>query len=388
VPDLTIMPPCTVRGIHADIHTMAYAGSRLIVGNDGGIFSTTDDGANWTAHNTGLAITEFYKGSLHPTNATVAQGGAQDDGSSRRPTTGGSAWDYADAASDGGDNFFANANPDTRWALSYVNLGLVRFKDGIQCNVHESIPKQCDNGVNKYQVCTADANCPGGHCVAKLGVPMIAPVKECPKSDEVVLAGTAKIWKTTQFFSAACPPKPTWTKVCSGDADGGEYNSEVHAIAFAPGVGTCNTFAFGVDSGVLRITTNGGGSTCTDLDPTNQVRNDNITAMALHPCFGESPSRATNTETMYVTVGHFGGPHVYRTTTALSTRAWTDVTPADDLGHPFDIPHESIVIDPLVRITCTWVRIWACGGAAIAARAGSTCRLQTDCPTPRSTICN
>lgn len=43
------LPGC-VRGIHADIHTMAWAGSRLIVGNDGGLFSTTDDGANWTPH--------------------------------------------------------------------------------------------------------------------------------------------------------------------------------------------------------------------------------------------------------------------------------------------------------------------------------------------------
>jgi hypothetical protein len=332
---------------------MAWTGNRLIVGNDGGLYSTTDDGANWTPHNTGLAITEFYKGSLHPTNASIAQGGTQDNGSMRRPSTGSASWSYADLASDGGDNFFTNNNPDTRWALSTFDLGLVRFKSGVQCNVHESIPKQCNGGVNNDLVCTSNANCPGGFCEAKKGVAFIAPTRPCPNNDEIVLAGTDNVWKTTNMFSANCSPTGSplnlvWTKVCGSDADGGEYGAAVEAIAFAPGGGTCNTFAFGSNDGDLRITTNGGGTTCTNLDPNNQVRPANITDMALHPCFGQSSSQATNTETLFVTIGQVGGPHVYRTTTALSTRTWSDVTPADGLGIPFDVPHEAILIDPLV----------------------------------------
>src|SRR5207244_2910790 len=34
-------------GIHVDQHSVAWAGSRLIVGNDGGVWSTTDGGSTW-----------------------------------------------------------------------------------------------------------------------------------------------------------------------------------------------------------------------------------------------------------------------------------------------------------------------------------------------------
>src|SRR2546425_11037734 len=45
-------------GIHVDQHAMAWAGTRLIVGNDGGVWSTTDGGATWADHNTNLALTQ------------------------------------------------------------------------------------------------------------------------------------------------------------------------------------------------------------------------------------------------------------------------------------------------------------------------------------------
>ena len=37
----------TVNGIHADQHAAVFAGSRLIVGNDGGVWSSADRGATW-----------------------------------------------------------------------------------------------------------------------------------------------------------------------------------------------------------------------------------------------------------------------------------------------------------------------------------------------------
>jgi hypothetical protein len=75
---------------HVDQHAIAWAGTRLVVGNDGGVFSTIDNGVNWTKHNTGLVITQFYFGSVHPTNATFALGGSQDNGVEKWAGT--SAW--------------------------------------------------------------------------------------------------------------------------------------------------------------------------------------------------------------------------------------------------------------------------------------------------------
>jgi photosystem II stability/assembly factor-like uncharacterized protein len=323
-----------VGGIHADQHTMAWAGTRLIVGNDGGIFSTTDNGTTWTSHNDSLPIIEFYHGSLHPTNSTVMQGGAQDNGSSRRPTSGGWVWNYADLASDGGDNFFANNSPNTRWVLStgiVEPLTPVRFKEGAQCNVHENIPDKS----------------------GRSGQPAI---ELCPANDDVVLAGANNVWKTTNMFSASCctpnqmcsPLQPSWTKVCTGDPDGGELGSSIDAIGFAPRQPNCDVFAFGASNGKMRVTISGGTSTCTDLDPSGQVPNGTITDIALHPCFAKDPAKATNTETAYVTLGNIGFGHVYKTTSALSARNWSDVTPEDSSGQPYDIAHKTIVIDPLV----------------------------------------
>src|ERR1051326_4781385 len=58
--------------IHEDQQAIVWAGNRLIVGNDGGVWSSMDDGATWTNHNTDLAITQFYHGSLHPSDSNFA----------------------------------------------------------------------------------------------------------------------------------------------------------------------------------------------------------------------------------------------------------------------------------------------------------------------------
>src|SRR5262249_27775312 len=70
--------------IHVDQHILAWADDRLIVGNDGGLWSTIDDGLHWTDHNTNLSITEFYHGALDPEDPLTALGATQDNGVLRR----------------------------------------------------------------------------------------------------------------------------------------------------------------------------------------------------------------------------------------------------------------------------------------------------------------
>ena len=67
--------------IHVDFHSMAWAGNRLVVGNDGGVYSTIDRGSTWNNHNATLSLTQFYYGSVHPINPLLAIGGSQDNGS-------------------------------------------------------------------------------------------------------------------------------------------------------------------------------------------------------------------------------------------------------------------------------------------------------------------
>jgi hypothetical protein len=54
-------------GIHPDHHALAWAGSRLIDGSDGGIWSTLNLGASWQNHNATLTTNMFMSGALHPT---------------------------------------------------------------------------------------------------------------------------------------------------------------------------------------------------------------------------------------------------------------------------------------------------------------------------------
>ncbi|RYZ24306.1 MAG: T9SS type A sorting domain-containing protein [Chitinophagaceae bacterium] len=78
--------------VHVDQHIVLYSGSsRLLVGNDGGIFVSNDAGApsptfeNKTAN---YNVTQFYGADLHPTNTNLFIAGAQDNNTHRFTTAG------------------------------------------------------------------------------------------------------------------------------------------------------------------------------------------------------------------------------------------------------------------------------------------------------------
>lgn len=287
-------------GIHVDQHAMAWAGRRLIVGNDGGVWSTEDGGETWEHHNTTLAITQFYEGSIHP-DAVLALAGSQDNGT--EVWQGERAWRWI-RGGDGADTAISSTRPDTDWALSGQNLALRRTRDAART------------------ITIADSG------IDKTGVPFIARFEKCPTNDDVFIAGTDNLWKSTNFFSAV---RPTW------EANSPEMRSSITALAFAPSDDSCNTYAFGTANGQLRVTRDG-GMTWTDLDMGNQVPNRYVTDLAFDP---------NDANILYVTLSGFdegtpGQPgHVFRTRTALSSApTWTDVSP------PVNLPHNTIVIDP------------------------------------------
>ena len=76
--------PSTQVGLHADDHVIAIAPSNHLIvyeGNDGGIWRSTDAGANWTSlNNTTFVATQFQSISMHPTDRWFSIGGTQDNG--------------------------------------------------------------------------------------------------------------------------------------------------------------------------------------------------------------------------------------------------------------------------------------------------------------------
>ncbi|HSH95764.1 MAG TPA: Calx-beta domain-containing protein, partial [Roseimicrobium sp.] len=252
-------------------------------------------------HNTSLSISQYYDGSLHPTNPDVAIGGSQDNGTHLWTGTG--AWDWI-AGGDGAANTFSLLQPDTDWAVSSQYLSIRRTRDGGASYISAT------SGLN-----TSTA-------------PFIARFAHSTSSNDVMIAGTDQVWRCNNFFSATTP---TWT------ANSPAFGSSITALAFARADASANTYAIGTSGGSIRMTTDGGAN-WRNIDPANAVPNRYVTGLSFNP---------TNATEMYVTLSGFdegtpGQPgHVFKTlNVGAATPAWSNVSP------PVNLPMNAIAIDP------------------------------------------
>ncbi len=74
--------------VHVDQHALIYDGSsKLLVGNDGGVYYSTNINSagipNFTGKNIGYNVTQYYACDVHPTNTHYFLAGAQDNGSQK-----------------------------------------------------------------------------------------------------------------------------------------------------------------------------------------------------------------------------------------------------------------------------------------------------------------
>jgi photosystem II stability/assembly factor-like uncharacterized protein len=73
---------------HADVHGLEWVGKTMYSCSDGGVYKSLDNADNWINLSTGLGIRQFYRFATAKTNADVISGGAQDNGTVTRTTTG------------------------------------------------------------------------------------------------------------------------------------------------------------------------------------------------------------------------------------------------------------------------------------------------------------
>ena len=68
--------------VHADQHDIQWwdNGNKLMFGNDGGVFYSTNKGSSMTDRNAGLRIKQFYSCAIHPATTNYFLAGAQDNG--------------------------------------------------------------------------------------------------------------------------------------------------------------------------------------------------------------------------------------------------------------------------------------------------------------------
>ena len=304
------------RGIHPDQHSMAWAGNRLIDGNDGGVWSTADLGMTWQNHNRTLPTAMFFSGSLHPTNPNFILGGIRDFQVSIRTETDQwfvlpqvASWEWGEA-----EVAISQSHPDTDWMIAWIFGAINRTTDGGKSGI------QAEAGIDKT------------------GAAFVAPVRKCPSNDDVFLTGTNRMWRTNAFFSSAAP---TW--VPNGPPHPYAFPNSINApgtilaIEYAPSDPTCNTYAYGNRGGEVYLTTDGGG-TWKALDAGKNLPARPVNSLAFDP---------TNPNVLYAALSSFddatpGKPgHVFKTTNALSAvPSWTNVSP------PANVPHNVIALDP------------------------------------------
>jgi hypothetical protein len=330
-------------GLHADFHAMAWAGNRLIVGTDGGVWSSTDFGATWQSHNVGLPTLMFYSGALHPTNPNFMLGGLRDFPPS--VVTGAGPWfSFPELPSPGhwgeAEVAVSSARPDTDWMIGDLWGGIYRTLDGGR----SAIPTHA--------------------AIDTTSRTFIPPVRKCPANDNVFVTGFHRVWRTNDFFSAVTP---AWIPNGPPSTFPNQYQSRgtIQAIAFFRADTACNTYAYGNYAGEVRLTRNGGQS-WTDLDPERALPGRTVNSIAFDP---------VNVNIVYVAVSGFDeatpgrAGHVFKSTNATSgSPSWANVSPP--LNQPFNV----IAVDPinpnLVYAGSDTGLWWSANGAASWQRVG------------------
>jgi len=265
--------------MHADFHAMAFHPTNpniLFFGNDGGVYKTTNGGTSFVNLNNGLNITQFYYGAIHPTSDKI-MGGTQDNGTLLSGTK--PVWNTV-IGGDGGACEINYTTPQTMFG-EYVRLCFMKSTNG-------------GSSFNKSM--SGIPTGPGYWDGTTDRTLFISPFVMDPNDPKILIAGSYRIWRTTNSAS-------NWSSI-SGDLTGdgtGSYGATISALAIAKG-NSAIIYA-GTSNGKVQVTTNTGSSW--------SLRNSGlpvayITKVAIDP---------TNPDIAYITYSGFSsGKKVYKTT--------------------------------------------------------------------------
>lgn len=315
-------------GTHPDQHAMMIADAKIVIGNDGGVYSRplsdTQQYGDWTDLNATLRSWQYYDaraGALPGGNTGVA-GGLQDNGSSI-DTTSNTQMDEAS----GGDGFYVTVDPANanNWAGEYTYGAVYTTTDGGHTfgdDASVTCSGQTTVGLTPRADCDPNPR-------------FATPLVQDPGSPKVWLTGGEYVWESANGWNTSCTDTACdWKQLYDlgtgnattalSSAQGGKV---VYAAWVANGGNPGAAFARG-------IATNYGG-TWHQLSLTG-LPNRYISGVTVDP---SDPAHAYAVFNGYSRRWIPGGGtgHVFETTDG--GRSWTDIS-----GNLPDIPSDALVL--------------------------------------------
>lgn len=340
--------------VHVDQHALAFvpgSSNILLAGSDGGVYGTTlANGINGPTHtdwfnmDTGLNTIEFYSGDISANFATstspMANGGAQDNGSSSvtfsGTPTGPAQWQMGA----GGDGFFGRIDP--------VGNRFWQGNNGGQLNVCTNVPaiNDCTQPDAAWALDSSPWSNPASPDVQSFVLPYEIYkgipgdlVNDCsPGGCNHLIVGTQRVWETISGSGGWYPASSSLVKGSLGN------RSFINQLAFEPKdqsralVGTNDgnvQYGHGLGTGAL--------GTWVDLTNGNAILpNRPVLDVAMDPSTTTAPIG-------YAAVGGFNANtpstpgHVFRVVcnADCATFTWTNKS-----GNLPDIPVDSIIANP------------------------------------------
>jgi photosystem II stability/assembly factor-like uncharacterized protein len=281
---------------HSDDHAAVFdRNGDLVSGNDGGIWRYHYDAVTptWTNLNGNLNITQFTGIALDPSNANVAYGGSQDNGTEK--FTDASTWTRL-VGGDGGFTRVDPNNPSTVYRTHFYS-SLERSDNGgsTWLNPIGALPNP--NSGNFYSPYVIDPN------------------------NSHVLFGTAELWLSTdKGFS--------WTNITTGQTG----SSPISAVAVAKGTGG-QTIYLATNAGNVYVTINGAAASPTWTQ---------INVPSVAGPWNDIQVDPTNSQIVYLARSAYNMPtiqgHVFRSTNGGTK--WSDISTSLP-----DIPTDSLALN-------------------------------------------
>lgn len=272
-----------VPAVHADKHMLKYQGNgNLFECNDGGVYTSSDNGLSWIDKTNGMVISQMYKLGVSKTVSTETITGLQDNGT--KLLSGGNWFDVK--GGDGMECLIDYTDVNVQYG-TYVNGQITRTTDRWVSDYTDIEPAGAGDGA------------------------WVTPYIIDPVNNQTLYAGYADVWKTTDRGD-------TWTNISTMST-----SSKIRSMAIAP---SNNQVLYVADPSIIWKTANG-GTLWTDITGTLPVGSGNITYIAVK---NDDPN------TLWVTMSGYSATTVYQSVDAGNS--WTDIS----AGLP-QIPAYSIV---------------------------------------------